>query len=58
VPAVAYNDLDSAKLVFEKFGSELAVVIVEPVAGNMGGVPPSEQFLKGLRELQNSMVPY
>ena len=48
---VAYNDLDSAKLVFEKFGSELAAVIVEPVAGNMGVVPPSEQFLKGLREL-------
>ena len=48
---VAYNDLDSAKLVFEKFGTELAAVIVEPVAGNMGVVPPSETFLKGLREL-------
>ena len=48
---VAYNDLKSAKLVFEKFGSDLAAVIVEPVAGNMGVVPPSEQFLKGLREL-------
>ena len=48
---VAYNDLESAKLVFEKFGSDLAAVIVEPVAGNMGVVPPSEQFLKGLREL-------
>ena len=48
---VAYNDLESAKVVFEKFGSELAAVIVEPVAGNMGVVPPSETFLKGLREL-------
>ena len=48
---VAYNDLESAKLVFEKYGSELAAVIVEPVAGNMGVVPPSETFLKGLREL-------
>ena len=48
---VAYNDLESTKVVFEKFGSELAAVIVEPVAGNMGVVPPSEVFLKGLREL-------
>lgn len=48
---VAYNDLDAAKLVFDKFGSELAAVIVEPVAGNMGVVPPSEQFLTGLRAL-------
>lgn len=48
---VAYNDLEAAKVVFEKFGKELAAVIVEPVAGNMGVVPPSEVFLKGLREL-------
>lgn len=48
---VAYNDLEGAKLVFEKFGSELAAVIVEPVAGNMGVVPPLPGFLQGLREL-------
>ena len=48
---VAYNDLESAKVVFEKYGSELAAVIVEPVAGNMGVVPPKPEFLKGLREL-------
>ena len=48
---VAYNDLTSAKVVFEKFGSELAAVIVEPVAGNMGVVPPQPEFLQGLREL-------
>ena len=48
---VAYNDLESAKLVFEKYGSDLAAVIVEPVAGNMGVVPPKPEFLKGLREL-------
>ena len=48
---VAYNDLASAKAVFEKFGSELAAVIVEPVAGNMGVVPPQPEFLQGLREL-------
>ncbi|MBD8032122.1 glutamate-1-semialdehyde 2,1-aminomutase [Solibacillus merdavium] len=48
---VAYNDLESAKLVFEKFGSELAAVILEPVAGNMGVVPPQPGFLEGLRKL-------
>lgn len=48
---VAYNDLTSAKAVFESFGSELAAVIVEPVAGNMGVVPPQPEFLQGLRDL-------
>lgn len=48
---VAYNDLEATKIVFEKFGSELAAVIVEPVAGNMGVVPPKPEFLKGLRAL-------
>lgn len=48
---VAYNDLASAKLVFEKYGDDLAAVIVEPVAGNMGVVPPKPEFLTGLREL-------
>ncbi|MFJ7737782.1 glutamate-1-semialdehyde 2,1-aminomutase [Lysinibacillus sp. NPDC097287] len=48
---VAYNDLTSAKAVFESFGSELAAVIVEPVAGNMGVVPPLPEFLQGLRDL-------
>ncbi|MEK4091177.1 glutamate-1-semialdehyde 2,1-aminomutase [Viridibacillus sp. FSL H8-0110] len=48
---VPYNDLESAKLVFEKFGEEIAAVIVEPVCGNMGVVPPLPGFLEGLREL-------
>lgn len=48
---VAYNDLEAAKLVFEKFGPDLAAVIVEPVAGNMGVVPPQPGFLEGLRKL-------
>lgn len=48
---VAYNDLTSVKAVFESFGSELAAVIVEPVAGNMGVVPPLPEFLQGLRDL-------
>lgn len=50
---VPYNDIESAKLAFEKFGEELACVIVEPVAGNMGVVPPMPGFLEGLRELTN-----
>ncbi|MGX9706739.1 glutamate-1-semialdehyde 2,1-aminomutase [Laceyella tengchongensis] len=48
---VPYNDLDSVKLVFEKVGEEIAAVILEPVAGNMGVVPPQPGFLEGLREL-------
>lgn len=49
--AVPYNDLEAAKLVFAQFGSEIAAVIVEPIAGNMGVVPPAPGFLEGLREL-------
>ncbi|MCK9918242.1 glutamate-1-semialdehyde 2,1-aminomutase, partial [Microbacteriaceae bacterium K1510] len=48
---VPYNDLESVKLAFEKFGNELAAVIVEPIAGNMGVVPPQPGFLQGLREI-------
>ncbi|SFE23929.1 glutamate-1-semialdehyde 2,1-aminomutase [Paenibacillus catalpae] len=48
---VPYNDLESAKLAFEKYGEEIACIIVEPVAGNMGVVPPLPGFLEGLREL-------
>lgn len=48
---VPYNDLEGVKLAFERFGEELACVIVEPVAGNMGVVPPQPGFLEGLRAL-------
>ncbi|EAE4453563.1 TPA_asm: aspartate aminotransferase family protein [Listeria monocytogenes] len=48
---VPYNDIEGAKLAFEKYGEKIAAVIVEPVAGNMGVVPPIEGFLEGLREL-------
>jgi glutamate-1-semialdehyde 2,1-aminomutase len=48
---VAYNDLESIKVAFEQYGDDLAAVIVEPVAGNMGVVPPEPGFLEGLREL-------
>ncbi|CAH1204164.1 Glutamate-1-semialdehyde 2,1-aminomutase [Paenibacillus plantiphilus] len=48
---VPYNDLASVKLAFEKFGEEIACIIVEPIAGNMGVVPPLPGFLEGLREV-------
>ncbi|ANU12795.1 Glutamate-1-semialdehyde aminotransferase [Planococcus halocryophilus Or1] len=48
---VPFNDLESVRLAFQEFGNELAAVIVEPVAGNMGVVPPSEGFLMELRNL-------
>ena len=44
-----YNDLDAVDRVFDDHGGELAAVIVEPVAANMGVVPPDEGFLEGLR---------
>ncbi len=46
-----YNDLDAVKGVFEKEGQNIAAIIVEPVAGNMGLVLPKEGFLEGLRAL-------
>jgi len=46
-----YNDLPSVKAHFDGNRGEVACVIVEPVAGNMGCVPPVEGFLEGLREL-------
>jgi glutamate-1-semialdehyde 2,1-aminomutase len=46
-----FNDLGAVTQVFEKWGSELACVIVEPIAGNMGCVPPDPGFLPGLRQL-------
>lgn len=46
-----FNDLDGVKEIFEKYGEDIACVIVEPIAGNMGLVLPQEDFLKGLREL-------
>ncbi len=46
-----YNDLESVKVLFEQYPSEIAAVIVEPIAGNMGCVPPVPGFLEGLRLL-------
>lgn len=46
-----YNDIDSVKQLFEQYGKEIATVVVEPVAANMGVVPPKQGFLKALREI-------
>jgi glutamate-1-semialdehyde 2,1-aminomutase len=46
-----YNDLDAVRAVLQQAGSEIAAVIVEPVAANMGVVPPAPGFLDGLRQL-------
>jgi glutamate-1-semialdehyde 2,1-aminomutase len=44
-----YNDLESVEGLFEQYPDQIATVIVEPVAGNMGVVPPLDGFLQGLR---------
>jgi glutamate-1-semialdehyde 2,1-aminomutase len=46
-----FNDLAAVKELFRRFPEEIAAVIIEPVAGNMGVVPPADGFLAGLREL-------
>jgi glutamate-1-semialdehyde 2,1-aminomutase len=47
----AYNDLAAVAEAFKLYGADIAAVIVEPVAGNMGVVPPAEGYLAGLRGL-------
>lgn len=49
--SATYNDLRSVEALFEEFPSEIAAVIIEPVAANMGVVIPEEGFLQGLRDL-------
>ena len=46
-----YNDLESVEALFKKYPDQIAGIIVEPVAGNMGVVPPQPGFLEGLRRL-------
>src|SRR5579884_4098630 len=46
-----YNDAGAVRGMFEHFPGEIAAVIVEPVAGNMGCVPPEPGFLEGLRDV-------
>jgi glutamate-1-semialdehyde 2,1-aminomutase len=49
-----FNDLSTVEHLFDQFQDEIAAVIVEPVAGNMGVIPPQPGFLQGLRELTRS----
>lgn len=46
-----YNDLESVQRLFDQYGEKIAALIVEPVAANMGVVPPEEGFLQGLRDI-------
>lgn len=46
-----YNDIDSVKALFAQYPGQIAAVIVEPIAGNMGLVLPKEGFLEGLRQV-------
>jgi len=46
-----YNNLDSIKTLFSEMGEKIGCIIVEPVAGNMNCVPPTEGFLQGLRKI-------
>ena len=48
---VPYNDIDSAKKAFQIHKGKIAAVLVEPVAANMGVIPPAEGYLQGLRDL-------
>ena len=47
----SFNDVESVRVILEGHPGEFAALIVEPVAGNMGTVPPAEGFLEGLRDL-------
>lgn len=48
---LVYNDVQAVEKTFRRYGQKIAAVIVEPVAGNMGVVPPKKAFLKTLRKL-------
>ena len=46
-----YNNLESVRAIFREKGDQIAAIIVEPVSGNMGCVPPSKGFLQGLSDI-------
>ena len=48
-----YNNLEGVERIFRRFGEQIAAIIVEPVAANMGVVPPKSGFLEGLRSISN-----
>jgi glutamate-1-semialdehyde 2,1-aminomutase len=49
--SLPYNDLEAVRQAVQRYPGEIAAIIVEPVAGNMGVVPPEAGFLEGLREV-------
>ncbi|MCL6295768.1 glutamate-1-semialdehyde 2,1-aminomutase [Jejuia spongiicola] len=49
-----YNDIENVSQLIEANKDEIACIIIEPVAGNMGCIPPKNEFLKGLRDLCNA----
>ncbi|MHC4132415.1 MAG: glutamate-1-semialdehyde 2,1-aminomutase [Planctomycetota bacterium] len=51
---IPYNDIEAVRLAFEKHKGKIAAVLIEPVAANMGVVPPVKGYLKTLRELCTS----
>lgn len=48
---VPFNDLESVKLAFDNYGDQIAAIIMEPVCGNMGVVPPEPGFLQEIRKV-------
>ena len=46
-----YNNLETVQVLFSEYPDEIAAIIIEPVAGNMGCIPPTNGFLEGLRSL-------
>jgi len=51
--SASYNDLPSVEMLFQEHGDDIAAIIVEPVAGNMGMILPDPGFLEGLRNLSD-----
>ena len=49
--SLPFNSLEAVEMAVEKFGDQIAAIIIEPVAGNMGVVLPEEGFLEGLRRI-------
>src|SRR5262249_58578704 len=48
---VAFNDAEALEKVFDEAGDQIAAVIIEPVVGNMGCVPPQEGYLQAVRRM-------
>ncbi|MBL4888631.1 MAG: glutamate-1-semialdehyde 2,1-aminomutase, partial [Candidatus Lindowbacteria bacterium] len=45
-----FNDIEDVERIFEEHGKDVACVIIEPIAGNMGVIPPDDHFLQGLHD--------